>query len=97
MALVPWLDTSPVRSGRYRPMFKVFFWLLIADFFLLMWCGSQPAEGSVPLISLLGTFYWFGYFIVILPLLGLIEKTYPVPDTIEADFNAKSGQTTPAE
>ena len=97
MALVPWLDTSPVRSGRYRPRFKIFFWLLVADFFMLMWCGSQPAEGNVPLISLLGTVYWFGYFIVILPLLGLVEKTNPLPETIEDDFNAKHGKSTPAQ
>ena len=44
LALVPWLDTSRVRSGRYRPMFKVWFALLVVDFMLLMWCGAQPAE-----------------------------------------------------
>ena len=98
MALAPWLDTSPVRSGRYRPMFKLFFWLLIVDFFVLMWAGGQPAEGIVPLVSLLGTIYWFGYFLVILPMLGLFEKTKPVPETIEADFDAHyPPKTTPAE
>ena len=98
MALTPWLDTSPVRSGRYRPMFKVFFWLLVVDFFVLMWAGGQPAEGLVPLISLLGTIYWFGYFLVVLPLLGWIEKTKPVPETIEADFDKKyPPKATPAE
>jgi len=98
MALAPWLDTSPVRSGRYRPAFKVFFWLLVVDFFVLMYCGGQPAEGLVPFVSLLGTIYWFGYFIVILPLLGLFEKTKPVPETIEADFDAHyPPKATPAE
>ncbi|MEM7241137.1 MAG: cytochrome b N-terminal domain-containing protein [Pseudomonadota bacterium] len=98
MALAPWLDTSPVRSGKYRPAFKVFFWLLVVDFFILMWAGGQPAEGIVPLVSLLGTIYWFGYFMVILPLLGLFEKTKPVPETIEADFDSKyPPKATPAE
>ena len=98
MALAPWLDTSPVRSGRYRPAFKVFFWLLVVDFFILMYCGGQPAEGLIPTLSLLGTIYWFGYFLVILPMLGLFEKTKPVPETIEADFDAHyPPKTTPAE
>ena len=88
MALVPWLDTSSVRSGRYRPMFKVWFWLLVVDFFILMWCGSQPAEAPIPQISLLGTIYWFAYFLIILPILGVIEKPKAQPETIEEDFNA---------
>ncbi|MEM8792908.1 MAG: cytochrome b N-terminal domain-containing protein [Pseudomonadota bacterium] len=92
MALAPWLDTSRTRSGRYRPMFKWYFWILVADFFVLMWAGSQPAEGLVPLISLLGTIYWFAYFLVVLPLLGLIEKPLAEPETIEAAFDAQHGK-----
>lgn len=88
MAVVPWLDTSSVRSGKYRPSFKWWFWLLALDFVVLTWCGSQPAEGLVPVISLIGATYWFGYFIVILPLLGVLEKPLPVPATIEEDFDA---------
>jgi len=88
MALAPWTDTSPVRSGRYRPTFKIAFWILGFDFMLLMWCGAQPAEGLVPLVSLIGAVYWFAYFLVILPILGWTEKTLPIPETIEADFDA---------
>ena len=87
MALAPWLDTSRVRSGRYRPMFKWYFLVLIIDFFVLMWAGAMPAEGLVPAISLIGTIYWFGYFLVILPMLGLIEKPDTQPSTIEEDFD----------
>jgi len=76
MALAPWTDTSPVRSGRYRPTFKIAFWVLGFDFMLLMWCGAQPAEGLVPLVSLIGAIYWFAYFLIILPVLGWTEKTY---------------------
>ncbi|MEL6480730.1 MAG: cytochrome b/b6 [Pseudomonadota bacterium] len=98
MALAPWLDTSSVRSGRYRPMFKWWFWLLVVDFFILMWVGARPAEGIYPMISLIGTTYWFAYFLVILPLLGVIEKPLAQPATIEEDFAAslsgKAGGTT---
>jgi ubiquinol-cytochrome c reductase cytochrome b subunit len=91
LALVPWLDTSRVRSGRYRPMFKVWFWLLVADFFLLMWCGAMPAEQPYTIISQLGTLYWFAFFLVILPLLGVIEKPLPQPKSIQEDFESHYG------
>ncbi|MEO1494544.1 MAG: cytochrome b N-terminal domain-containing protein [Pseudomonadota bacterium] len=100
MALVPWLDTSRVRSGRYRPQFKWWFWLLVVDFFILMWCGAMPAEEPYATISLLGTLYWFAYFLVILPLLGITEKPEVQPETIEADFDSHyppKVSATPAE
>ncbi|MDT8343243.1 MAG: cytochrome b N-terminal domain-containing protein [Thermohalobaculum sp.] len=96
LALVPWLDTSRVRSGRYRPQFKWYFWLFVANFFVLMWCGGQPAEGLVPTISLIGTIYWFGYFLVILPLLGITEKPQAEPGTIEEAFAAEHPAAKPA-
>ena len=98
MALVPWLDTSRVRSGQYRPLFKWWFWILAADFVMLMWVGAMPAEGPYPYFALAGAAYWFAYFLIILPLLGIIEKPAPMPQTIEEDFNAHYGSKThPAE
>ena len=88
MVLAPWLDTSSVRSGRYRPSFKWWFWLLGIDFLVLMWCGAMPAEGIYSTIALIGSSYWFAYFLIILPLLGVMEKPFPVPATIEEDFDA---------
>ena len=88
MALTPWLDTSSTRSGRYRPSFKWWFWLLAADFVVLTWCGAQPAEWPYSTISLIATAYWFAYFLVILPLLGVVERTEEEPESIEADFDA---------
>jgi len=95
MAIVPWLDTSRVRSGRFRPMFKWWFYLLIVDFIVLMWAGAMPAEGIYAMISLIGSAYWFGYFLIILPILGVIEKPTTPPTSIEEDFNAHYGK--PAE
>jgi len=88
VVLVPWLDTSKVRSGKYRPSFKWWFWLLVLDFIVLMWCGSQPPNSLIAGVSLIGAAYWFAYFLVILPLLGLMEKPLPMPATIEEDFDA---------
>ncbi len=87
-ALMPWLDTSSVRSARYRPWFRVFFWIFIVNFVVLTWVGAMPAEGIYTTIALLGTTYWFAYFLVILPLLGIFETPQTPPETIEEDFAA---------
>ncbi len=98
MALVPWLDTSRTRSGRYRPMFKWWFALLALDFVILMWVGAQTPTNLTGWISLIAAAYWFGYFLVILPLLGVIEKPTTPPATIEDDFEAHyGGKSHPAE
>ena len=89
MALAPWLDTSNVRSARYRPMLKWWFGILVFDFFALMWLGAMPAEEPYATLSLIASAYWFGYFLVILPLLGIIEKPGSQPTSIEEDFKKK--------
>ncbi|PID95811.1 MAG: cytochrome b [Alphaproteobacteria bacterium] len=87
MAFAPWLDTSKTISGQNRPLFKWFFWLLVIDFMVLMWVGARSTEPPHDWISLIGATYWFAYFLIILPLLGLIEKPKAPPATIEEDFN----------
>jgi ubiquinol-cytochrome c reductase cytochrome b/c1 subunit len=80
--VLPWLDTSPVRSMRFRPIAKWLFLLWTVNFFVLMWAGGQPAEGIYVLISRLSTAYYFAYFLVFMPLLGKIERPLPLPESI---------------
>jgi ubiquinol-cytochrome c reductase cytochrome b subunit len=95
---LPWIDKSPVRSGRYRPTFRIFFWILIADVFVLGWCGGSPAEEPYVMISQIATAYYFIHFLVILPLLSMFEKTRPLPNSIaESVLGAKAaGEAAPA-
>jgi quinol-cytochrome oxidoreductase complex cytochrome b subunit len=79
---VPWLDTSKVRSGTFRPVFKWFYWLFVANFVLLTYLGAAPAEGIYVLLAKIGTAYYFLYFLVILPLLGRLETPRPLPTSI---------------
>jgi ubiquinol-cytochrome c reductase cytochrome b subunit len=80
---LPWLDTSPVRSGHYRPLFKKFFWFgLIPCVFILGFCGGRPAEEPYVMISQLATAYYFAHFLVILPLVSMIERPLPLPSSI---------------
>ena len=82
LAFLPWLDTSRVRSGRYRPLFKQFFWLWVVVCIGLGWLGSKPAEGIYVILSRLFSIYYFAFFLIILPLLGIFEKTKPLPNSI---------------
>ena len=97
--VLPWLDTSKVRSMRYRPMAKLYFLIFVVVCVILGFCGAKlPDDQVIPglttfqlggsdlnswvWLSRVGTLYYFAYFVVILPLLGLIEKPLPVPETI---------------
>jgi quinol-cytochrome oxidoreductase complex cytochrome b subunit len=86
---VPWLDTSKVRSGSFRPVFKWFYWLFVINFVLLTYLGSAPAEGIYVLLAKIGTAYYFLYFLVILPLLGRLETPRPLPTSISEAVLAK--------
>src|SRR5690606_16747451 len=79
---VPWLDTSKVRSGTFRPLFKPFYWVFVLNFVALAYLGAQPAEGVYVLLAKICTAYYFIYFLVILPVLGRIETTRPLPASI---------------
>jgi quinol-cytochrome oxidoreductase complex cytochrome b subunit len=86
---VPWLDTSKVRSGTFRPMFKPFYWLFIANFLLLGYLGAAPAEGIYVLLAKIATAYYFAYFLIILPLLGRLETPRELPASISEAVLAK--------
>jgi ubiquinol-cytochrome c reductase cytochrome b/c1 subunit len=91
LAFLPWLDTSPVRSARYRPLFRQFFWLWVIVCIGLGWLGSKPPEGIYVILARLFTVYYFAFFIIILPLLGIFEKTKPLPNSIsESVLGAKA-------
>ena len=82
LALVPWLDTSKVRSAVYRPIYKWFFWFFVIVCILLGWLGAKPAEGMYVYAARVLTAYYFVHFVIILPLLGLYERPTPMPNSI---------------
>jgi ubiquinol-cytochrome c reductase cytochrome b/c1 subunit len=80
--LVPWLDTSPVRSSRYRPIYKWLFWVLVIDALALGWVGANPPQGIVVTVGQIATFYFYLHFLVLLPVIGKIERPRPLPASI---------------
>jgi quinol-cytochrome oxidoreductase complex cytochrome b subunit len=88
---LPWLDTGKVRSARFRPIYKQFFWIFLADCFVLGWVGANPPEGSFIMIGRICTIYYFAHFLIILPLIGKFERTRPLPESIHQAVLAKKG------
>ena len=82
LAALPWLDTSKIRSAVFRPLYKQFYWILVADVIILGYVGAMPAEGLYLLVARVATAYYFIHFLIILPVLGLKEKTMPLPLSI---------------
>jgi len=93
---LPWLDKSPVRSGNYRPTFKMFFWILMVDVVILAWCGGAPAEEPYVMISQAATIYYFAHFLIILPIISKFEKTLPLPNSIsESVLHGEKAEAAP--
>jgi quinol-cytochrome oxidoreductase complex cytochrome b subunit len=80
--ILPWLDRSPVRSARFRPIYKIFFWILVVDCIVLGVVGANPPEGNWVVIGRIATIWYFLHFIVLLPLLSRLERPRPLPASI---------------
>jgi ubiquinol-cytochrome c reductase cytochrome b subunit len=80
--LVPWLDTSRVRSTRYRPVYKWFFWLFVVTCLALGYLGAKPPEGAYLFWARVFTAYYFAHFLIVMPLVGIIETPKPQPRSI---------------
>ncbi|MGQ7792720.1 cytochrome b [Faunimonas sp. B44] len=89
--VLPWLDTSRVRSANYRPLYRQFFWILVLVCIGLGWLGAKPAEGGYVIAARILTAYYFLHFLVILPLLGLFETPKPRPASIADAVLSKKG------
>jgi ubiquinol-cytochrome c reductase cytochrome b/c1 subunit len=82
LVFIPWLDTSRVRSAKYRPIYKWFFWFFIISVVALGYLGSKPPEPPYVGWARFFTAYYFLHLLVILPIVGVIEKSRPLPRSI---------------
>ena len=101
LVFLPWLDRSRVRSSTFRPIYKQFFWIFVGTGLLLGYLGSQSPTGSTLHVAnviwaRILTLYYFAHFLIVLPVLGLIEKPKPLPASITESVLAKSGQAAQA-
>jgi quinol-cytochrome oxidoreductase complex cytochrome b subunit len=88
--VLPWLDSSKVRSARFRPLYKKFFWIHAAVCVILGFVGANTPDDPVfkgigftwKNLGLFATLYYFAHFLIIMPLLARIETPKPLPYSI---------------
>jgi len=94
LVFLPWLDSAKTRSSKYRPLAKQFFWIFVIVCVLLGYLGAQPPEGIYVIAGRVLTGCYFGYFLILLPLLSRIETPRKIPNSIADDVLAKHGAAT---
>ncbi len=81
---LPWMDRCRVRSARFRPIYRQFFWIFLADCILLGYIGAQSAVEPFVTIGRVATAYYFAHFLIICPLICKFERPLVPPDSINA-------------
>ena len=71
--IIPFINTSEIRSTTFRPLFKIFYWMLVADFLILGWIGQKPVKTTFVIAGQIATAYYFIFFLILIPLVGIIE------------------------
>ncbi len=82
LAVLPWLDTSRVRSCKYRPVYKWLVFLFVIDFAILGYVGGKPAEGWYVVVAQWATLYYFFHLLILTPFVGWMERPKPLPASI---------------
>jgi ubiquinol-cytochrome c reductase cytochrome b subunit len=75
LLIMPIADTSRIRGNQFRPLMKLFFWVFVANFFILMWIGSQHPEYPFTVVGQFSTTLYFLFFLLIVPVTGICENT----------------------
>jgi ubiquinol-cytochrome c reductase cytochrome b subunit len=85
LILVPWLDRSPVKSVRYRPVtWKIALAVFAISFIALGYLGLQPAEGVYVLLARIFMTLYFLFFLL-MPFYTRGESTSRVPERLTTD------------
>ena len=102
LVLVPWLDTSKVRSARYRPIYKQVYWFFVIDCIVLGWVGFNSPDamfmGAVSFLRIgqVATAYYFLHLLVVMPVLGKLERPRSPPESISAAVTKETDTVTEA-
>src|SRR5208283_1354002 len=96
LAFLPWLDRSPVKSAKYRPTYRFFFWVFVVICIGLGWLGSQEPTEGLTLIARFLTVGYFGFFLFFFTVPTSTEKTKPIPASIADAVLSKKPDATAA-
>jgi len=93
---LPWIDRSPIRSGNYRPAYRIAFWVFVVDVLILGWIGASPAVEPYVRIGQFAAAYYFAHFLIIIPLIAKFEKPLPLPTSItESVLHGEEAEAAP--
>ena len=93
--VLPWLDTSPVRSCKFRPIYRWFLALFVVACIVLGMVGAHKPEGIWQVLGRIATIYYFAHFLVVLPILGKLETPLPLPESISKPVLPRGGGPLP--
>ena len=93
--VLPWLDTSPVRSCKFRPVYRIFLAILLVALVILGMVGAHRPEGIWVVLGQICTLYYFAHFFIVLPLLGKFERPLPLPESISRPVMGAGGGPLP--
>jgi quinol-cytochrome oxidoreductase complex cytochrome b subunit len=79
--VLPWIDRSPVRSAKFRPIYQGFFWIFLLDCIVLGVVGANPPEGNWLILGRFATAWYFLHFVIVF-FLSFLERPRPVPVSI---------------
>ena len=82
LLLLPFINTSKIRSSKFRPIFSVAYWFFAANFLLLGWIGQKPVESPYIEVGMLSTAFYFIFLLVLVPAIGVLES-YLAEFTVE--------------
>jgi len=89
LLLLPFINTSKIRSSKFRPIFSVAYWFFAANFLLLGWIGQKPVESPYIEVGMFSTAFYFIFLLVLVPAIGVLES-YLAEFTSEENDNHHS-------
>ena len=75
LLILPYADLSRIRGNQFRPAMRLAFWFFVVDFIILTWIGSQHPSSPYLEIGQFATAFYFAWFLIIVPAIGLAENT----------------------
>ncbi len=75
LLIMPFTDISKLRGIQFRPLSKVIFYIFIANFLILMQLGAKHVESPFIEFGQISTILYFSYFLIIVPLVNLLENS----------------------
>lgn len=76
LLLLPFINTSAIRSTKFRPIFSIGYWFLVSDFILLGWIGQKPVESPYIEVGMFATAFYFIFLLILVPIIGLLENFF---------------------